>query len=381
MQLEVASPPHPSLFRRKIIHFDMDAFYASVEVRDDPKLKGLPVVVGGPPDSRAVVCAASYEARKFGVHSAMPCSRAARLCPKAVFIRPNFDKYREASQAIRAVFSRYTDLIEPLSLDEAYLDVTGNKFGLYAVQIARRIQQEIFAELRLTGSAGIAPNKLLAKIASDLRKPFGLSVVLPTDVLAFMEKLPLRKIHGIGPATERRLTSLGLVNCPDVWPWSLADLEDKVGNMAAWLYQRARGIDERPVVTSRVRRSLSKERTFSRDVTDGPELRQSLANVAVEVAASLATRGLVGRTVTLKLKLADFSQLTRRRTRPVAPTTSSDIQSIAAELLDLALGELPLATKFRLIGIGLSNFDSATPEPKAPLGLMVSAPLDGDFLE
>src|SRR3989338_5154126 len=200
---------HPSLLKRKIIHFDMDAFYAAVEIRDDPRLQGKPIVIGGSPNSRSVVCTASYPARRYGIRSAMSCARAAFLCPEAIFIKPNFEKYKAASVQIREIFSRYTDLIEPLSLDEAYLDVTNNKLGLYAVQIAKRIKSDIVKELNLTGSAGVAPNKLVAKIASDLNKPDGLTIVLPHQVTEFMRNLPLRKINGIGPATEKRLHGAG----------------------------------------------------------------------------------------------------------------------------------------------------------------------------
>jgi len=306
---------HPSLLERKIIHVDMDAFYASVEIRDNPDLSGRPVIVGGSPDSRGVVATASYEARNFGVRSAMACSRAARLCPGAVFIRPDFEKYRAVSTRIREIFSRYTKLIEPVALDEAYLDVTDNVDGLYAVQIAKKIQQEIREELGLSCSAGVAPNKMLAKIASDLRKPGGISVVLPAQVVEFMRALPLRKINGIGPATEQRLARHGLRVCGDVWEKTAGELAGMFGErMGAWLADRSRGIDGRRVQTSRERKSIGCEETFARDVTAPEILRQELAGVARQLAARMEKRELSGRTLTLKVKYADFTQVTRAAT-------------------------------------------------------------------
>ncbi len=308
----IITATHPSLLERKIIHVDMDAFYASVEIRDNPELAGRPVIVGGSPDSRGVVATASYEARKFGVRSAMACARAARLCPGAVFIRPDFEKYRAVSARIREIFSRFTKLIEPVALDEAYLDVTDNIDGLYAVQIAKKIQQEIREELGLSCSAGVAPNKMLAKIASDLRKPGGISVVLPGQVSDFMRGLPLRKINGIGPATEQRLARHGLVTCGDVREKTVEELRALFGErMAAWLADRSRGIDLRHVQTSRERKSIGCEETFARDVTSPEILRQELAGVARQLGARMEKRELSGRTLTLKVKFADFTQVTR----------------------------------------------------------------------
>lgn len=343
---------HPSLLMRKIIHFDMDAFYASIEMRDDPSLRSKPVIVGGSPTSRGVVCTASYEARKYGVHSAMACSQAKRLCPQAVFIRPNFAKYSEASQKIRAVFYKYTQIVEPLSLDEAYLDVTNNSEGLYAVKIAKRIQDEIYESLQLTGSAGVAPNKLLAKIASDLRKPKGLTVILPDKTMEFMKGLALRKIPGVGPVTEKRLAEQGFKLCSDIWPMSMENLKSRVGNLADWLYNRARGIDERAVQVSRVRKSLGHEETFAVDILDREQLYDELRLIIKNVSEDLSERNLSGRTVTLKVKYADFSQITRSHSVEVHVHEEAELAEIAFKLLELTEAG---KRKIRLLGLSLSN--------------------------
>ena len=348
----------PSLLTRKIIHFDMDAFYASIEVRDDASLRGKPVVVGGSPQSRGVVCTASYEARRFGIRSAMPCSQAARLCPTAVFIRPNFEKYTAASLAIREIFRRYTALVEPLSLDEAFLDVTNNERGLYAVKIARMIQDDVARETGLTGSAGVAPNKLIAKIASDLRKPAGLTVILPAQVREFVRTLPLRKIHGIGPATERRLAALGLNLCGDVWARSVEELTHSVGaNMAPWLLACSQGLDARPVEPHRDRKSLGQEETFATDVRSLPVLEAELVRLSRDVAVGLGKRGLQGRTITLKVKYANFDQITRSYSL-LAPTADADlIATIARQLLTKTEAG---RRKIRLIGVSVANIALTT---------------------
>lgn len=344
---------HPSLLKRKIIHFDMDAFYASIEVRDDPNLEGRPVVVGGSPNSRAVVCTANYEARKYGIHSAMSCSQAFRLCSDTVFIRPNFEKYVAASLQIREIFKKYTSLIEPLSLDEAYLDVTNNEQGLYAVKIAKLIQNEICEVTGLTGSAGIAPNKLLAKIASDMHKPKGITIVLPAQAIQFMQALPLRKIHGIGPVTEKRLLSEGLKKCSDVWPYSLEQLQAKLGNRAEWLYDSSRGIDERPVETSRIRKSLGQEETFAVDLLSIAELKLKLIELSQAVSEDLQNKNLKGRTITLKVKYADFTQVTRRKTFDNPVDDEATLLQMGTELLAVTeAGQ----RKIRLLGLSVSNF-------------------------
>lgn len=359
---------HPSLLERKIIHFDMDAFYASIEVRDDPSLKDKPLVIGGSPQSRAVVCTASYAARKFGVKSAMPCSQAARLCPDAIFMSPNFHKYHAVSQQIRAIFGQYTSLIEPLSLDEAYLDVTHNERGLYATKLAKLIQDQIYDELQLTGSAGVAPNKLLAKIASDINKPRGLTVILPEQARRFMENLPLRRIHGIGPASEKRLQQAGLVYCRDVWRRDPAELEEVLGSMGRWIWERSQGLDDRPVEVERERKSLGKEDTFATDVLDLDVLIKELRALAVSVAEALQRRGLRGKTITVKCKYADFNQVTRSRSVPSPTDESAVIEDIACELLQQTEAG---KRKVRLLGVSVANFE--TPEA-LPLALDTANP-------
>ncbi len=345
---------HPSLLQRKIIHFDMDAFYAAVEVKHDPSLRGKALVIGGSPQSRAVVCTASYEARKFGVRSAMSCAQAARLCPEAIFLRPDFEKYSAASQAIHEVFQRFTPVIEPLSLDEAYLDVTDHAGGLYASKIARQIQEAIQDELQLSGSAGVAPNKLIAKIASDMHKPQGLTIVTPPQVLRFMEYLPLRRLHGIGPASEKRLLELGLVRCGDVWSWSEAQLEAALGQMGAWLYERSRGIDLRPVEVARERKSLGKEDTFAEDISDWGRLEEELVRLSEEVAEALERKGLRGRTIVLKVKYADFQRCTRSHSVSEATADRVVIEGIARQLLRMTEAG---TRKIRLLGVSVSGLE------------------------
>jgi DNA polymerase-4 len=323
---------------RKIVHIDMDAFYASVEQRDDPQLRGKPVVVAWR-GNRSVVCAASYEARKFGVRSAMPAIRAERLCPQAIFVPPDFTRYRAVSRATRDIFQQHTDLIEPLSLDEAYLDVTENKTGLpTATRVARAIRQQIRDDLNLTASAGVAPNKFLAKIASDWRKPDGLFVIQPQDVDAFLLPLPVGRIPGVGKVTEK-------------------NLEARFGRYGLRLYQLARGIDHSPVVPDRPTKSTSAEDTFAQDVPL-TELEPMIIRLAEKVwtasraASEKETR--IPRTVVLKLKTSDFNILTRSHTPPVAPSSCEELTTIA-----LALRERVHTTpsqRFRLVGVGLSNF-------------------------
>ncbi len=342
---------HPSLLKRKIIHFDMDAFYANIEIRDRPDLKGRPVIVGGSPKSRGVVCTASYEARKFGVKSAMACSHAHRLCPDAIFIRPDFEKYSKISQEIRTIFSRYTDKIEPLSLDEAYLDVTENARGLYAVKVAQLIQHEVFETLQLTGSAGVAPNKMVAKIASDIKKPFGITVIQPQQVKGFMEHLPLRRIHGIGPASEKRLAASGLHSCKDVWAYSLTELSHLVGNQAEWLFNRARGIDDRDLSISRIRKSIGRETTFATDSSDLDVLTDVLVNLSESLERSCARGSYAGKTITLKVKFEDFTQLTRSQTHTQYLFKKDEIFNFAHALLI----QNWVGKKIRLLGISLSS--------------------------
>jgi DNA polymerase-4 len=331
----------------------MDAFYASVEQRDDPQIKGKPVIVGWPGE-RSVVCAASYEARKFGVHSAMPALRAKRLCPEAVFIYPNFDKYRAVSKEIRAIFERHTPLVEPLSLDEAYLDVTQELTGIpTATETAETIRREIREETHLTASAGVAPNKFLAKIASDWRKPDGIFVIRPHQVERFLVALPVRKIPGVGKATERVLTEMGIATVGDLHDFSQEQLTARFGKWGVRLWELARGIDESPVEPSRPRKSWSSETTFSKDIPL-EEVAQWIRSEAHQLWEKLAARALIGRTVTVKLRTGDFRTATRRITPPDTPASGDDLARLGEELLTkFAFGD---GANYRLAGIGLSNF-------------------------
>jgi DNA polymerase IV len=347
---------HPSLESRKIIHIDMDAFYASVELRDQPSLGHRPVVIGGDPQSRGVVCTANYIARKYGIHSAMACSRAFRLCPDAVFIRPNFEKYRAVSRDIRRIFASYTDMIEPLSLDEAYLDVTRSHTGLFAVKIANNIRVAIKQQLNLTASAGVGPNKMIAKIASDFNKPDGITIVLPQQVSGFMEALSLRKIPGIGPKTETRLKAFGLVSCRDAKDYQLAQLCEMLGErLGSWIYRACRGIDERSVSNSSERKSLGKEETFTSDLLNRAEIEKELKVLAISVSKSLENKGYLAKTLTLKVKYGDFQTITRSKTLDQPFDNSSLIERLAIDLLDKTeAGARPI----RLVGVSVSIWRS-----------------------
>jgi DNA polymerase IV len=338
---------------RKIIHVDMDAFYASVEQRDDPSLRGRPVIVGWAGE-RSVVCAASYEARKFGVHSAMPASRAKRLCPSGVWVVPDFERYREVSRQIRAIFERHTPLVEPLSLDEAYLDVTEELTGIpTATETAETIRREIRAETNLTASAGVAPNKFLAKIASDWKKPDGLFVIRPHQVLGFLETLPVRKISGVGKATEAVLHEMKIMTVGDVRRFGEQDLVLRFGRWGTRLWELSLGIDESPVVPSRKRKSWSRENTFATDITSA-QVAEWLRENAEKLWRSLEERSMRGRTVTVKLRTPDFTTLTRRITPGETPASASDLAETAVGLLERF--DFPDGSKFRLAGIGVSNF-------------------------
>ncbi len=331
----------------------MDAFYASVEQRDRPELRGKPVIVGWP-GQRSVVCAASYEARKFGVHSAMPSSRAMRLCPEGVFIAPDFERYREVSHRIREIFQRHTPLVEPLSLDEAYLDVTEELTGIpTATETAQKIRAEIREETHLTASAGVAPNKFLAKIASDWRKPDGCFVIRPHQVDAFLVPLPVRKIPGVGKATETVLTEMGIATVGDLQRFTVEQLSDRFGKWGHRLWELARGIDESPVVPSHKRKSWSSENTFQTDITRA-EVAEYLTREAHDLWEKMNERGMHGRTVTVKLRTPDFTTLTRRRTPDPAPQSGDDLAQIAVALLDKFPFEA--GARFRLAGVGVSNF-------------------------
>jgi len=347
---------------RKIVHVDMDAFYASVEQRDDPQLRGRPVVVAWR-GNRSVVCAASYEARRFGVRSAMPALRAERLCPEAIFVPPDFVRYRAVSRLVREIFKRHTDLIEPLSLDEAYLDVTENKTGLAtATRVARAIRAQIREELNLTASAGVAPNKFLAKIASDWRKPDGLFVIQPDDVDAFLPPLPVGRLPGVGKVTEAALEKLGCRTVGDLRAARLAELEARFGRNGLRLHELAHGIDHSPVVPDRPTQSISAEDTFERDVPLS-ETDPLIRRLAEKVWIASRKESRVARTVVLKLKTSDFRILTRSHT-PAAPPLSCD------ELTQIALSlrcrvNMDRGQQFRLIGVGLGNFREPE-QPKQP---------------
>jgi DNA polymerase-4 len=331
----------------------MDAFYASVEQRDDPSLQGKPVIVGWPGE-RSVVCAASYEARKFGVHSAMPASRAKRLCPGGVWLPPDFERYRTVSHQIRAIFERHTPLVEPLSLDEAYLDVTTELTGIpTATETAEAIRREIREETRLTASAGVAPNKFLAKIASDWRKPDGLFVIRPHQVERFLVALPVRKIPGVGKATEAVLTEMGIVTVGDLHAFDEPQLTARFGKWGRRLWELARGIDDSPVQPSRKRKSWSSENTFAKDVTR-EEAAEWIRGEALKIWKSLEERSMRGRTVTVKLRTPDFQTATRQLSPPELPASGDDVARVAVGLLDRF--DFPPDARFRLVGVGLSNF-------------------------
>jgi DNA polymerase-4 len=338
---------------RKIVHIDMDAFYASVEQRDDPQLRGKPVVVAWR-GNRSVVCAASYEARKFGVRSAMPAVRAERLCPSAVFLPPDFPRYRTVSRQVRDIFRRHTDLIEPLSLDEAYLDVTENKTGLpTATQVARTIRNQIRAELQLTASAGVAPNKFLAKIASDWKKPDGLFVIQPEEVDSFLPPLPVGRLPGVGKVTEVKLKDLDIHTIADLRRLELPALENRFGRYGVRLYELARGVDESKVVPDRPTQSISVEDTFEQDVTLA-KTEPMVRRLAELTWAASRNERRIARTVVLKLKTAEFKILTRSHTPSSPPSSCEELTAIALWLRKrVALGP---QQRFRLVGVGVSNF-------------------------
>ncbi|EGD59623.1 DNA polymerase IV [Novosphingobium nitrogenifigens DSM 19370] len=354
----MGEPPEPSTSGfRKVIHIDMDAFYASVEQRDDPSLRGRPVAVGGAA-ARGVVAAASYEARTFGVRSAMPSTRAARLCPELVFVPPRFDVYRAVSRQIHAVFRDYTPLVEPLSLDEAYLDVTADLRGIgSATRIAEIIRQRIRAETGLTASAGVSYNKFLAKLASDQNKPDGLCVIRPGEGADFVAGLPVARFHGIGPRGAERMEALGIRTGADLRGVELAVLRKHFGAQADYLFRAARGIDLRSVEPDRPRKSVGGERTFDRDLSSGTALREALDKITEIVWARIVKAGVHGRTVTLKLKTSDFQAITRARSfaRPVAD--QDEFARAGRELLDALL---PLPQPIRLMGLTLSGLDGAS---------------------
>lgn len=331
----------------------MDAFYASVEQRDDPRLRGRPVVVAWK-GNRSVVCAASYEARAFGVRSAMPALRAERLCPDAIFVPPDFPRYRAVSRGVREICKRHTDLIEPLSLDEAYLDVTDNKTGLpTATRVAKAIREQVREELHLTASAGVAPNKFLAKIASDWRKPDGLFVIQPEDIDTFLPPLPVGRIPGVGKVTEKRLAELGVRTVGDLRALETATLEGQFGRYGARLYELARGIDPSVVVTDRPTKSVSAEDTLEQDVPLA-EVEPMIRRLAEKVWTASLREPRVARTIVLKLKTREFSILTRSLTPDTPPASCEELIGIVLSLRNRV--EANSHQRFRLVGVGLSNF-------------------------
>ncbi|MEO1437060.1 MAG: DNA polymerase IV [Bacteroidota bacterium] len=361
---------------RRIIHIDMDAFYASVEQRENPELRGKPIAVGGS-RQRGVVAAASYEARKFGVRSAMPSVTAARKCPQLIFVKPRFELYKEVSNQIRAIFFEYTDLVEPLSLDEAYLDVSENKKNLPSgTLIAQEIRKKIFEQTNLTASAGVSINKFVAKVASDINKPNGMKVILPDEVEAFLEALPVQKFHGIGKVTAQKMKNMGIHTGKELKAWSEIDLLRHFGKVGRFFYKIVRGQDNRPVNPNRLRKSVGVERTFEKDLDRSEEMLERLDLIAQKLFERMERGDNFGRTLTLKIKFADFQLITRSK------TLTHDIRSleaIRALMKELLSENLPENDNVRLLGLYVSNLEN---EKKKLMGqqLILPFPEDQPFL-
>ncbi len=352
--------------QRKIIHIDMDAFYASVEQRDNPELRGRPVAVGGSRE-RGVVAAASYEARKFGVRSAMPSVTAKRQCPDLIFVKPRFEVYKEISQQIREIFAEHTPVIEPLSLDEAYLDVTENLQDIpLARDIALAIRAKIKAETGLNASAGISYNKFLAKLASDHRKPNGQYVISPEMGPAFAESLPVGKFHGIGPATATKFNALGIRTGLDIRNQTLAFLEAHFGKSGTYYYWISRGIDERPVRANRIRKSVGAENTFFEDLTELDAMVEALQPLVEKVWRHCEATGNRGRTVTLKVKFFDFEIMSRSRSVPASVASRAELEQLSVSILRAAM---PLSKAVRLLGVSLSSLQETTEETQLDLAI------------
>ena len=352
---------------RKIIHVDMDAFYASVEQRDDPALRGRPVAVGG--QHRGVVMAASYEARKYGVRSAMPSVTAKRRCPELIFVKGRFDVYRAVSQQIRAIFFDYTDLVEPLSLDEAYLDVSKDRLGLGTARaIAEDIRRRIRDETGLTASAGVSYCKFIAKLASDHRKPDGLTVITPERGAEFVASLPVARFHGVGPVTARKMERLGILTGSDLREWSLAALQARFGSSAEWYWRICRGIDEREVRPDRPYKSVSAERTFAEDLSDPDRLAAELERIAGYAWDRVTRAEVAGRTVTLKVKFGDFTIITRSKSFADQVPDQAAFNGAGQALLS-ALHPLPKG--IRLLGLGLHNLSENEASEPVQLGLAI----------
>lgn len=342
---------------RKIIHIDMDAFFASVEIRDNPKLKGKPVIIGNDPrktGGRGVVSTCSYEARSFGIHSAMSSKEAYERCPQAVFIPGNYEKYTAVSQQIRAIFKRYTDKIEPMSIDEAYLDVTENKLGIKsAVKIARLIQQDIWHQLHLTASAGVSYNKFLAKIASDYQKPCGLTVIMPDNAISFLQQMDIAKFHGVGKKTVEILHQMGVFTGADLLEISEITLIDRFGRFGFDLYRKARGIDNSPVKSNRIRKSIGKEKTYSKILNLDEDIKKELTVLSEKVALSLKKHEKSGKIVILKIRYADFSTLTKRKT---LNQQTQDSEQIARSIIQLYETLSNKNKGVRLLGVTVTGF-------------------------
>jgi len=347
--------PELKKFTRKIIHIDMDAFYASVEQRDHPGYRGKAIAVGGSPTGRGVVATASYEARKFGVRSAMSSSKALQLCPHIIFVSPRFAVYREVSQHTREIFHRYTDLIEPLSLDEAYLDVTEDKLGIgSAIDIAKLIKESIYNELQLTASAGVSINKFVAKVASDMNKPNGLTFIGPSGITKFMEELPVEKFHGVGKVTAEKMRRMHLFTGADLKKLSEKELVSYFGKVGHFYYKIVRGIDDRPVEPNRETKSVGAEDTFSKDLDTLPEMEFELDKLAQVVSGRLQKHQLSGRTITVKVKFSDFKQITRSQSFISPVQDANSLANIAKQIL----AKIDLeAQQVRLLGITVSNFN------------------------
>ena len=340
---------------RKIIHVDMDAFFAAVYIRDHPEVKGKPVICGGPANSRGVVSTCSYEARKYGIHSAMPSFKAYQLCPQGIFVRPDFEAIREASLIVRDIFYEYTNLVEPVSIDEAYLDVTENNFNEpLATNIAKEIREKVKERTQLTASAGVSYNKFLAKIGSDMNKPDGLTVIPPSKAEKILEELPIGKFHGIGKASEKKMISLGILTGKDLKQRSLKELTKHFGKIGDFYYNIVRGIDHRKVTTHRVRKSLGCERTFAKDISDIEEMLEILKRLSDKIAGKMKEKKFKAKTLTVKIKYANFDVVSRSKTLQEAFDKSEIMHHIGRRLLLETLGP---ECKIRLLGLSVSNLE------------------------
>ena len=338
---------------RKIIHIDMDAFFAAIEIRDNPQYKGKPIIVGGPPNSRGVVSTCSYEARKYGIHSAMPSYQAYKLCPHGIFIRPNFDAIKEASQIVQNIFYEYTDFVEPVSIDEAYLDVTENKKNItIATEIAKDIKKQISDRTKLTSSAGVSYNKFLAKIASEMDKPDGLVVIPPSKAQEVLEKLPIGKFYGIGKASEKKMIYLGIRTGKDLKERSLKELIKHFGKVGTFYYNIVRGIDNRTVTTHRIRKSLGCERTFAKDISNIEEMLDVLKNISKKISIKMKEKKFKAKTLTLKIKYHNFDLVSRSKTLDSVFDKEEIILHLGRKMLLETIGP---KCRIRLLGLSVSN--------------------------